>query len=846
MSSKHRRGLPKKRPELSAKSDIADDLPELEPLDEELPTLEPLEAEAEADEGPVRVQVDRTEPDFDVALTVAVPAMDKAAVTEAVARPLERAARAAGLRHQRVLVRFAGEAIVGSAAKARVADVLQTHRPLRVVVRRGYGDEVVFEGRLPAVDATVHPEGGTVKVAVATGATEAVDLPLALAPHLHRIAAGARGRRFDFAFDGGPPGAEVERQITAALRPAGALRAAIGGRVLFDDELAARVRVVAGADGATIEIDPVDDGAAMLAAIGLVLPQHGAELAGKAVGLRGTRPLVAALVDACIDGCRRAGAQNVALLGEGGAEIVWPPLLERETGSETTLRVRLGGRRREAVLAAFRREAKAHGAATKDKDVVVDWPSGFEVDAAIESFCREELGPLLQPRTLACTVGGGQREPMLPEPASLAIAGDEITLRLDTEAGKPVELQRAVDRRVASLAGRLRGKSVRIEIQGQAPLSRTLLRSLTAAIEAAGAMRLVVDDHGAADVLLPPLLTVTRRGDEVLLAAVAAGRDAAQLAKALQRELDAAAIPTTATVVVAAGTAAEDVARAVVARGAATVRLDGPSPVQVHPPLFGPVEKVGLGRRLPARPPADAAMAERQVERELPALLAGLGPVATATITIDWPGADPSGPALQRLLQGLVAKKPAKVLLDRGATGSLQLHPPLEAPRPAPPPPPAPPAAVETAVPAAEAPPSAPGSEAAAAAGVPPVAPAGPCLTLLGQRDAATPPLVMLGVEAGTDAPHLDRVAAELAAWTPRLAGRTVLVVLRRGDRDVPVRREDALVALLRRQLASCAAATLVFRGPDAQQRPHFQVAHSTVDGLAVGLAVADPRLRTG
>jgi hypothetical protein len=120
--------------------------------------------------------------------------------------------------------------------------------------------------------------------------------------------------------------------------------------------------------------------------------------------------------------------------------------------------------------------------------------------------------------------------------------------------------------------------------------------------------------------------------------------------------------------------------------------------------------------------------------------------------------------------------------------------------------------------------------------------PAGPCLTILGQRPAASPPVLLLGVVAGTDAAHLQRVEAELQAMAPQLAGQAVLLVLRRGTGDVPVRREDALVSLLRRHCAAVAAATLVFRGADAGGRPFFQVTHSTVAGLAVGAAIADPR----
>jgi hypothetical protein len=543
------------------------------------------------------------------------------------------------------------------------------------------------------------------------------------------------------------------------------------------------------------------------------------------------------VIDACVAQCRRAGAEQVVLHGAGDAEVVWPPLLDCVVGGETTLRVQAGRRARAALLAAFRREASAHVAATKGEPVVVDWPAGFSIDAEIEAFCRDELGGLLQAKQLACTIGGERREPMLPDPAGLALDGDRFTLRLDTDAGKPLELQRAVDRRLASLAGKLRGKSARVQVTGSAPVSRTLLRSLCSAIEAAGAMRLEVEDHGTVDMLLPPLLTITRTGDTTHIAAVTAGRDEAQQAQALQRELDAASLPAGATVVVSPSAAAGLVATAAVNRGAANVLIDGPEPLCVHPPLFGVPEKTGLSRRLPVQPSGDAAMVARQLERELPALLAGLGPVMTATITIAWPGAEPKSPPVVRLVQGLVAKKAAKVLLDAGTGHPVQMHP-------------APPGATPITPVAVAAP------QPVAAAPAPVVSAsdepmdvvaeldAQPRVTILGQKDIAEPPLVMVGVESGTDGADLRQVEAELQQLLPRLDGRCVLLVLRRGTEDMPVRREDALVSTLRRLLVGTAAATLVFRGLDARQRPFFQVADSRVSSLVVGASIADPRPR--
>jgi hypothetical protein len=71
-----------------------------------------------------------------------------------------------------------------------------------------------------------------------------------------------------------------------------------------------------------------------------------------------------------------------------------------------------------------------------------------------------------------------------------------------------------------------------------------------------------------------------------------------------------------------------------------------------------------------------------------------------------------------------------------------------------------------------------------------------------------------------------------------------VLLVLRADGRDVPVRTVDPLVDLLRRTVPTTAAATLVFRGPDAAGRAHFETVHSRLPALPTGATFADPRSR--
>jgi len=401
-------------------------------------------------------------------------------------------------------------------------------------------------------------------------------------------------------------------------------------------------------------------------------------------------------------------------------------------------------------------------------------------------------------------------------------------VRLDSEAGKPVELQRAIDRRLPK-DGRFAGRAVRVQVVGNAALSRTLLRSVCATFEKSGVTRLAVEEGGATEILLPAMLTVTRASDGVRIAAMTAGRDVAQQQRALARELDGAGITAADTVYVGASKVADAVVAAAIAKGAARVLLDGEQPVQVHPPLCAPPEKKGLAVRFLVRGGADRAMVERQLARELPTLLTTAGSLAGTTCTIVWGGVEADGPLVRGFVAALVERKAAKVLLDRGDGKAQPVHP---APAPAAVPAPAPAAATAP--------------KAAASAAPAPVLPAstGGLIELLARRDEAVPPIAVIGIAAGTDARHLDAIRAELEPQLGRFRGRAVLLVPRANGADVPVRKPDALVERLARLVPTAAAATLVFRGPDAQGRPHFQVLHSTVRALPVGATFADPRSR--
>jgi hypothetical protein len=844
MSSPRRHGLPKKKPGRPAKDEIAAELPELEPIeDDTLPLLEPIEDEElpelePIDEGPVKVVCAVAgENGFDQALTVDVPAMDKKDVPDAVRGPLQRAAEraAAVLRHQRVLVRFSGEAMIGSAMKEVVAELLKPHKPQKLVLRRGFGDELLFEGKAPQVEVQTHVEGDVVKVTVATGDLEAIDLPIVLPAELVKLAAGAKGRKFTFAFRGGvKPDAATRDLIAAALQQAGAVRAAVGERVLFDCELADRVKISADGAGMVVHVTPAADSLITREALQMVLPGVVAQFAGKVVRIHLVSAAPDGDVELCVRLVEKGKPQRIEIgagrIGDGGAEaeVVWPALVEVVAGAETTLRLQANGRGRASVLAAFRREAAALAGAVKGRSIVVDWPAGFAVDAEAEACMVEALGTA-NPKSVACTIAGESREPFVPAPVSLRSEGGVSLLRLDVDAGKPAELLRAIERRLPSLAETLRGQPVRVQVAGAAAPSRTLLRTVCGSVEAAGATRLELDDHGVIDVLLPPMLAITKATTGTRIGAVVGGRDAAQQVLAMQRELDAAELPKEGSYTLSQSSVTEALVAALIARGAGRIRLDGNVPVQVHPPLFAAPERKLDRLMLRAAPDADDAVVGKQIERELPALLSLQKDLAKITAVVVWPGAmEPVQGPLAAVVQGLVDQKVGKVFVDGGSGKQMQVHPPVVVT----PPVPAAPAAASPSL-----------LSAAAAAPIPAVAAGSSLLSILARKDEAVPPMLMLGVAAGVDEAHLGAVRQQIEAHLPRFRGRCVMLVIRAADADVPVRRSDALISLLTQIVPTAAAATLVFRGPDAQGRPHFQVVHSTLRALPIGSAFGDPRL---
>jgi hypothetical protein len=190
----------------------------------------------------------------------------------------------------------------------------------------------------------------------------------------------------------------------------------------------------------------------------------------------------------------------------------------------------------------------------------------------------------------------------------------------------------------------------------------------------------------------------------------------------------------------------------------------------------------------------------------------------------------PPSPLDEPLLAALIEHHAAIVRRDDGT----QLFPEV-VPEPAP---------VPEPVPAAR-PGPAPMAVAPAPAAPPAVAPATTgAIRVLARSDESVPPTVMLGIESGADPAPIAAIEQELRGHLGRLQHRAVMIVLQQAGRDLPVRKPDPMVDMLRRTLSAAAAASLIFRGPDAQGRPHFQVLHSTLRALPVGAPFRDPRAK--
>ncbi len=777
-------------------ADGAEDLPMLEPVDaEELPTLEAIDAAPPEPTFLVTLQcAASTEAGFDTRITLEVPDMEKKGMADAVAAPLQHAFASgkAAVRHHRVVINITGDAIIGSAVKERCGQLFDAQKARKVVLRRGYGDEVLFEREAPKANVSTKREGKRLTVAVDTGALESVDLGVALQAELVQIASQSQGMRVQFIFRGEHKAdASLRTLVEQMLRDSGALAVSFGQRVLFDHEMEDRVRIEVRGETVTIRIAPADTDAETEEALAWRLSSLGDQVRGKVTRLDFAAPPSEGVRGAAVRYCTQGAPQRIEVVAGDASEIVWPSLLTvGDKAGETTLTVTPNGRSRPAMLAGFGREVRDFQPAVAGKSVVVHWPEGMVLDAELEAACKTPLVALSAARVACCV--GSQRDPLHPAPVLLTEDGGLKSLRVDTEAGKPAELQRAFDRWHKANANALRGASVRLSFLGSVAPSRTLLRTLTDSIVAQQCNRLEVDSGSSIDLVWPRLLSIAGSAKSGLsFAADAAGRDLAATQHALERELAAVEGLAGAVVSVAEGPLCELVVAAVKKAGAASILVGG---VQVLPALLESARSKS-SLRLVATPIADAAMAQRMLLREL-AIVLGEGGAAGLDVTVVWPSVNATEGLCATLVQELIARGAATVALDDGAGRTNTVHPRVVR----------------------------------------------EWVRLLGKKDDANPPLSMFGVILDDVEGAQDQVKAALSAQSNLLAGRRVLLIGLQGGDEVPFVGASPVVKAARAVVDAQALATLCYRGKDALGRGCFGVAKSTLEGLAFGQNFNDPR----
>ena len=819
-------------------ADAADDLPTLEPMEgadaaEELPVLEAIDEAPPEPTFLVRlVVVPSTEPGFDTSITLEVPEMEKKGMADAIEAPLAHAFASgkAKVRHHRVLVTFSGDAIIGSGVKERCSQLFTAQKARKVVLRRGYGDETLFEREAPRAQVAVTKNGNNLDVAVDTGDLETQDLSVALQADLVQLAGQCRGARVQFRFAGAnKPDAALRTLIEQMLRDSGALRAAFGQRVLFDRELEDRVRIEVAADAVTVRVAPAASDAETEEALAMRLGSLGDQVRGKVVRIAFATKESDDVRSATVRYCTQGAPQRIEIAREAGNEVVWPSLLTvGDHAGETTLTAVPNGRDRASMLAAFVAETRDFRAVVGGKKVVVLWPEGTQLDAALEQACVDPLVALSAARVvIAC---GNERDVVHPAPVASSDAGGELVVRVDTEAGKPAELQRAFDRWQKRSGDRLSGQSARLLFAGEVAPSRTLVRTLTDATLAKKPQRLVVETGGRADVVWPQFLKVAGSAQNGFsISCETAGRDEAQAKLALERELAAVQGLSGAVATIDAGAHEAMLMAAILGAGARAVVVGG---VQVHPALLAVATKKGAVS-ITASPDAGPEMATKQLARELETALAG--GVDGKTVTITWPSGDPKSEPLATLVREVVARGAAVVRVDDGSGNAVQVHP-VVAPKVEPQKP-----ATAVVEPAANV-----GSESDLAELVAEDVPEIPVepVVVLGKNDAVTPGLVLLAIAMDDRADQPQRVRDALAAMVQQLTGRRVLLIGSYRGSETPFLGMSPVVVAARGIVDAHAAATLCFRGKDALGRGCFGVARSSIEGLAFGANFADPRVR--
>lgn len=94
----------------------------------------------------------------------------------------------------------------------------------------------------------------------------------------------------------------------------------------------------------------------------------------------------------------------------------------------------------------------------------------------------------------------------------------------------------------------------------------------------------------------------------------------------------------------------------------------------------------------------------------------------------------------------------------------------------------------------------------------------------------------------GIDTDDGEGAAAALAKIGEDLAGKRVLIVFREDNREVTAAVDNPVVQATLSTLNDAAKAVLVYRQRTRRAPAHFEVTSSSLEGLAVGTRMRDPR----
>ncbi|MEO0481705.1 MAG: hypothetical protein AAF196_19735 [Planctomycetota bacterium] len=805
-----------------------EELPTLEPIedDEELPTLEPMEDDGEEletleplaeDLATVTLTVPDETMDFEVRLDVELidPSTPKTEVPDAIEGPLVIAAQThvGAIRWKRVAVNFVGDAMIPSAAKECIATALADAKPLSVIVQRGYGDELVLENTMPTLSVEWAEDTGTITAAVSTAEVDANDLESMLPAELHKREKDLTNKRLVVAFD---CGAEIlTRGVRSSLRGLGSaasantvdLRTTDGEMTLFDKDLEERVRIGSGSDGYDLDFRVRTHGdsdrfeQAMDLALHNVDPLGGKRIAVRAAGCDVTADERSVLLNRVA----RQKPAEIDLFDTSGTTQIFPPLLAAAaTKSETTIRVQPGKRDHSGVREAFDRELDRMAQAVEKRTVVVDWPEGYPLNDSLQALSLSSLAKRKASR-VSFTFGGEHREPMAPPPLQLSESGDQRVLEIDTDAGKPPELIRAIDRHLRTEGSKLSGKPVEVRVQGSGAVSRSMQRSLRDQTAQAGAVRCVLVEQGQSSYLFPSMLAISEVVGGTAVDVDLAGRDAEQVARALGDELQDADLDGKNVMLTPSDHDAA-ICAAIVQKGAATVSLGGPNPRRLHPSMMTASTEDGT-LVLSVTPAADEAADLASLHDALTDVLATTEAIQETNIRVVWPEATPvynraeQPKLLSELVTQLLAKGPASLWIQAGAQPALPVSPRGQ----------------------------------------------GGGIRLIGERSSAEPPLSLIGLPPKTEE-AVATLGYELLTEGPSFSGHRVLITFPESlpveGKDAPteksIDKDSTIAQIIDHVLGSSTAAVLLRQNDD--EKHWFEVVSSNHEALPIGLRVKDPR----